>query len=206
MLFRYASHRVLPSRTKASSDGTPGKPDWSGDSTSIYSDPERGTVYHRPGENDVNSSDEGIASRDTAPNDFESEESIDSPSSQPSDIQRPRRSPLRSSDRLRVCTRSASASSMSTTHPPPPAAAPAASRRTSAPPRLRRIPGRRRIHRPNKSVGFSIVQTRVFVVTEVDEKPSPRHQVSNALDTRPVFLDDQDDGLEAICSSGGLGW
>ena len=198
MLFRYASHRVLPSRTKASSDGTPGKPDWSGDSTSIYSDPERGTVYHRPGENDVNSSDEGIASRDTAPNDFESEESIDSPSSQPSDIQRPRRSPLRSS--------SASASSMSTTNPPPPAAAPAASRRTSAPPRLRRIPGRRRIHRPNKSVGFSIVQTRVFVVTEVDEKPSPRHQVSNALDTRPVFLDDQDDGLEAICSSGGLGW
>lgn len=199
MLTRYASNRALPPRRKnassvSRSDGTPGKSGWSGDSNGIYSDPERGTVHHRPGENDVDSPDEGIASLDTAPKDFDSDESIDSPSSQPRDIQRLRRSPLRSS--------SASASSMSTTNPPPPAVAPADSvpaRRTSAPPRLRRIPGRRRIHRPTKSVGFSIVQTRVFDVEEVDEKPSP-------LETMPVFFDDQDDGLEALCSSGSFGW
>ena len=203
MLTRYASNRVLPPRRKnassiSRSDGTPGKPGWSGDSNGIYSDPERGTVHHRPGENDVDSSDEGIASHDTAPNDFDSDDSIDSPSSQPWDIQRLRRSPPRSS--------SASASSVPTMNPPSPEVAPAdsvpARRRsiwTSAPPRLRRIPGRRRIHRPTKSVGFSVVQTRVFEVTEVDEKPSP-------LETRPVFLDDQDDGLEALCSSGSFGW
>ena len=199
MLTRYASNRALPPRRKnassvSRSDGTPGKPGWSGDSNGIYSDPERGTVHHRPGENDVDSLDEGIASLDTAPKDFDSDESIDSPSSQPRDIQRLRRSPLRSS--------SASASSMSTTNPPPPAVAPADSgpaRRASAPPRLRRIPGRRRIHRPTKSVGFSIVQTRVFDVTEADEKPGQ-------LETMPVFLDDQDDGLEALCSSGSFGW
>jgi len=204
MLTRYASNRALPPRRKnassvSRSDGTPGKPGWSGNSNGIYSDPERGTVHHRPGENDVDSSDEGIASHDTAPNDFDSDESIDSPSSQPRDIQRPRRSPLRSSW--------VSASSMmSTTDPPPPAVAPAdsvpargRSVRTSAPPRLRRIPGRRRIHRPTKSVGFSIVQTRVFDVTEADEKPGQ-------LETMPVFLDDQDDGLEALCSSGSFGW
>ncbi len=117
MLTRYASNRALPPRRKnassvSRSDGTPGKPGWSGNSNGIYSDPERGTVQHRPGENDVDSSDEGIASHDTAPNDFDSDESIDSPSSQPRDIQRPRRSPLRSSW--------VSASSMmSTTNPPP---------------------------------------------------------------------------------------
>ncbi|KAL3817781.1 hypothetical protein ACHAXA_002425 [Cyclostephanos tholiformis] len=83
-------------------------------------------------------------------------------------------------------------------------------------PRLRCIPGRRHIHRPTKTVVFSIVQTRVYEVTKegVDDKSGatpPNRSVRSVRsksveETRPLFLDDRDGGLEALCNSGSFGW
>ncbi len=81
-------------------------------------------------------------------------------------------------------------------------------------PRLRRIPGCRRIHGPTKTVCFSIVQTRIYeaVKEEVidDDKfgasiPPPRRVPDSAEKTRTVSLDDEDGGLEALCNSGSFG-
>lgn len=73
---------------------------------------------------------------------------------------------------------------------------------------------RPRDHR--RTVGFSIVQTRVYEPV-VDDFPTPTPDgliADRSLDAsigvveeeRPTFLDDLDDGLEALCNSRGLGW
>ncbi|KAL3782855.1 hypothetical protein ACHAW5_010621 [Stephanodiscus triporus] len=62
-----------------------------------------------------------------------------------------------------------------------------------------------------RSVGFSTVQTRLFEVIDVDDKPKPdglnvaRPQVSNAVEKKSI-LDDSDNRLETLCYSRNLGW
>jgi hypothetical protein len=85
-------------------------------------------------------------------------------------------------------------------------------------PRLRRIPGRRRIHSPAKTVRFSIVQTRVYEVMKekaVDDddvfdifsaRITPLKRESKSVElTRNALLDDEDGALEALCASGSFG-
>jgi hypothetical protein len=62
-----------------------------------------------------------------------------------------------------------------------------------------------------RSVGFSTVQTRLFEVIDVDEKPKldelnvARPQASNTVGKKS-FLDESDDELDTLCNSRNLGW